>query len=124
MAKKPTNRSSMSGLARPKSNTLDGPDNWIKPEAEAPRPEPKAQPAAEPARAKPAPVKKEPVAPAPRPSTAPPPVGDVQQARHALTLRLTSDVYERLRDFAHPRRMKHQQVLENALTEYLDKYEE
>ena len=59
-----------------------------------------------------------------RPSTAPPPKGGTQQARHALTLRLTSESYDRLYEFVKDRRMRHQTILENALTEYLDKYEE
>ncbi len=43
-------------------------------------------------------------------------------ARHDLCLRLPTKRYEVLREFAFHRFMKHQHVLENALIEYLEKY--
>ena len=43
-------------------------------------------------------------------------------ARHDLCLRLPTKRYDVLREFAFQRAMKHQHVLENALIEYLEKY--
>ena len=116
MAKKPTNRSSMSGLARPKSNTLDGPDNWIKPEAEAPRPEPKAQPAAEPAKAKPAPAKPAPAAPV---QAAP-----EKKARAAnLQIRITEEDAFRLKMWVTQNRTSQQALVEKLILDFLDENE-
>jgi len=42
----------------------------------------------------------------------------------SLTLRLSEDQYERLRLFAFERRRNHQDVLERAMIEYLDRHEQ
>ena len=115
MAKKPSNRSSMSGLARPKSTSLDGPDNWIKPEA-PPTPAPKAQPAAEPARAKPAPAKPAPAAPV---QAAP-----EKKARAAnLQIRITEEDAFRLKMWVTQNRTSQQALVEKLILDFLDENE-
>jgi hypothetical protein len=56
------------------------------------------------------------------PAAAPIPAGREPRAK-SLTLRLSEAQYERLRRFAFDRRLSHQDIIERALIEYLDRQE-
>jgi hypothetical protein len=55
-------------------------------------------------------------------TTAPAPAGREPRAK-SLTLRLSETQYERLRRFAFERRLSHQDIIERALIDYLDRQE-
>jgi predicted DNA binding CopG/RHH family protein len=66
------------------------------------------------------------VAPAPAPVAAPTPAPqpvaiDKEPRSKSLTLRLSETQYERLRRFAFERRLSHQDIIERALLEHLDR---
>ena len=55
---------------------------------------------------------------------APMPASTAREPRaKSLTLRLSETQYERLRRFAFDRRLSHQDIIERALVEYLDRQE-
>src|SRR4051794_37233122 len=82
----------------------------------APRPDAMAQRGDSPARVLQANLQTTVAAPAPTPPSREP-------RAKSLTLRLSETQYERLRRFAFDRRLSHQDIIERALVEYLERLE-